>query len=571
MLRKFLDIIINILWILSCRKEYRRFEKALKKGVSQTQKDVLLSILNKNKDTEFGKKYKFANIKNIGQFQDKVPLSDIEDYSAYINDIARNGKNNVLTNQKVLIFELSSGSASASKLIPYTKGLKKDFHKGLLPWLYDLYINRPKIWRGKSYWSLSPIVNEGKYTKAGIRIGFEKDSEYFGFFRKFLFEMLLATPSELRFVKDADLSRYISLLFLLKEKNLSFISIWNPAFLKLLINSLEDNWERLINDLRKGLITTTINIEPDLKSLLEKKLGRNKKRAVELDKIYKEYKNNISGTEIPKYSLYELIWKNLTLISCWTDSHSALFKEDIIKYFPNVEIQGKGLLSTEGIISFPFANLKTPITAIRSHFMEFKSIETNEIKTISELELNKEYSVIITTNGGLYRYKLADIISVKGFYKDCPLISFMGKEQKISDYFGEKLNEYHISKILKQLFAYYEINPVFYMMAPERDSNENYYYVLFIELDYDYISDNKQKLHHLITELERKLERNFHYEYCIKLKQLQPVKLFIIHSKGNEKYINRCKDLGQKIGDIKAAVLHTKTGWDKVFDGSYLS
>lgn len=563
MLKKLLYSFLNRLWVLSCRGEYKRFEKTLERDIKQVQKDVLLSLVEKNKDTEYGKKYGFSNIKNIKHFQEYVPLSHIEDYTEYIGRIAK-GQANVLTSDKVLLFELSSGSTSSSKLIPYTKGLKTDFHKGLFAWLYDIYYNRPELLNGRAYWSLSPLVNEHQYTEAGIKIGFEKDSEYFGFFGRFLFDMLLAVPSELRFIKDIELFRHITLLFLLKEKSLSFISIWNPTFLELLLNFLMDNWDRLISDLRKGTITTNIEISPKLKTRLERKLGKNKKRASELESIYKEYKNNTHHN-----SLYECIWENVSLISCWTDSHSALFQKQVKKYFPNVEIQGKGLLSTEGIISFPLTGLEAPIIAIRSHFFEFKSIETNEIKLLSELELGKEYSVVITTNGGFYRYQLADVVSVKGFHKGCPLIRFMGKEQKISDYFGEKLNEYHISKVLKQAFHNYNLKPEFYMIAPEKDKEGYYFYVLYIELDETEFS--KDKLSELCIEVEKELEKNFHYEYCIRLKQLQSLRAFIISEKGNETYITRCKQLGQKVGDIKPSILHTKTGWAECFKGDYLA
>ena len=49
--------------------------------------------------------------------------------------------------------------------------------------------------------------------------------------------------------------------------------------------------------------------------------------------------------------------------------------------------------------------------------------------------------MILTTSGGLYRYRLKDIVRVTGFAGSVPLIKFMGKQDKVSDLFGEKLNE----------------------------------------------------------------------------------------------------------------------------------
>ena len=52
-----------------------------------------------------------------------------------------------------------------------------------------------------------------------------------------------------------------------------------------------------------------------------------------------------------------------------------------------------------------------------------------------ELELNKQYEVVLTTSGGLYRYKLRDIIEVMGFDEGVPLFRFVGKAGYISDLF----------------------------------------------------------------------------------------------------------------------------------------
>jgi hypothetical protein len=552
---------------MSCRKEYKQFKKALKRGIRQAQEDLLLSILYRNKNTVYGRQYGFSGISSIKQYQESVPLTIMEDYSTYINEMSA-GKQNVLTKQKVILFELSSGSTSSSKLIPYTKGLKKDFHKGVYPWLYDMYAKRPALWHGKAYWSLSPQVNEVKFTKGGIRVGFEKDNDYFGFFPKFIFDLLMAIPDDLRLIQNIDAFRYVCLLFLLKERDLSFISIWNPTFLSLLLDTLIDNWDNLLHDLAHGTICLD-SVRPELKRQLEKKLGKNIDRAKELKEIYYVYQREKGRTEEHGPSLFEMIWKDMSLVSCWTDSHSALFKEEIREHFPHVEIQGKGLLATEGIVSFPITGLEAPILSFRSHFMEFKSIDTGEIKIADELDHDKEYSVIITTNGGLYRYQLADIVLVRGFHKACPLVSFVGKEEKVSDYFGEKLNEYHVNKVLNDVYDELNIKPVFYMVAPEIDTDMNHFYVLFLELDE--LGLDKYTLSCIEKSLEEKLEKNFHYEYCIRLNQLQPIRIFIIDGGGKEAYINRCRMLGQKVGDIKPVILHTKTGWDDVFDGSYIS
>ena len=65
----------------------------------------------------------------------------------------------------------------------------------------------------------------------------------------------------------------------------------------------------------------------------------------------------------------------------------------------------------------------------------------------------------MTTGGGLYRYRVLDIIEVVGFEQQCPLIRFISKESKIADLAGEKLNEDHVSKVLNDAFNQYSLAP----------------------------------------------------------------------------------------------------------------
>ncbi|MHB9308572.1 hypothetical protein ACW0S9_01540, partial [Fusobacterium polymorphum] len=109
--------------------------------------------------------------------------------------------------------------------------------------------------------------------------------------------------------------------------------------------------------------------------------------------------------EVRKYietKEYYKIWKDLKLISCWGDSNSTEYLKKIKEIFPNIVIQEKGLLATEGFISFPDTEENLSKLSIYSHFFEFLSLDNNRIYNASEIEINKRYELIITTSGGLY-------------------------------------------------------------------------------------------------------------------------------------------------------------------------
>ena len=64
-----------------------------------------------------------------------------------------------------------------------------------------------------------------------------------------------------------------------------------------------------------------------------------------------------------------------------------------------------------------------------------------------------------------------------------------------------------------------------------------------------------------LRALERRLAVNFHYEYCRKLGQLGPVEVAWVRN-GGERYLEGCAARGQRLGDVKPAVLDKRGGWD---------
>ncbi|HWQ89635.1 MAG TPA: GH3 auxin-responsive promoter family protein [Desulfitobacteriaceae bacterium] len=511
MMERFICYLINSLCCLLYRKEYQAYIRI--KDVGSVQKEKLFSVLSNNKSSAYGIKYTFAEIKTIEEFQQKVPLTVYEDYQPYLEKIKK-GQKNVLTTEEILLLELSSGSTSASKLIPYTRSLKEEFQKGLKPWLYDLYSSYQAIKWGKSYWSLTPVHSGEKYSEGGIPIGFEDDKEYFGNLEKELFNYILAVPSVVTRSDNMEEFYYRTALGLLTCRDLTLISVWNPSLFILLLEFMEKNEQRLAAAV----------------------ILQNKKRGREVKVLLRE-------------KAFRKLWPNLNVISCWGDAGAKYYAAKLQAIFPEAVLQPKGLLATEGFISFPFSEAQGAVLSLKSHFFEFEAREDNKIYLAEELEKGKEYAVILTTSGGLYRYRLRDLIQVTGFWGRIPIIKFLGKQDKVSDLFGEKLNELFVKAALEKS----GIKDRFFMLAPESDR-----YVLYT------------KTERVPAGLEEALRENFHYDYCRKLGQLKEVKVFNLTGNPRQEYLEECVKRGQRLGDIKPVVLHLQGGWDRVFKGEYL-
>lgn len=513
MMERFFCYLVNTLCCGLYRKAHRKY--AAITDVEQVQKEVLLRILTSNSDCEYGRRYGFCDIKDIEAFEKRVPLTTYDDYIEDIAKLQETGENPLFC-EPVVLLEITSGSTSASKLVPYNRSLKREFQMGLKPWIYDLYTNCNGVKWGKSYWSITPATLQKSYTKSGIPIGFEDDSAYFGGLEQKLQNSVFAVPSRVARLSDMDEFYSETAFHLLICKKLTLVSVWNPTYFLLLLEYMGHNAERLVSRI----------------------MERNRKRG-------EEVRNALND------KAYERLWKHLKVISCWCDAHAGPYAKKLAELFPKVYLQPKGLLATEGFVSFPFVNEEGARLSVYSHFFEFQDIETQEILPANKLAAGRQYTVIITTSGGLYRYQLKDIIKVVGFAGVIPLMKFMGKMDRVSDLFGEKLSEGFVERIFDRLGIISDFT--FAMIAPEVD-----HYVLYIRSD------------SLPTGVEEALRENFHYDYCRKLGQLKELRIFKLTGNPEQEYIAACVFRGMRLGDIKPVLLYLHGGLENFFRGEYV-
>jgi hypothetical protein len=236
------------------------------------------------------------------------------------------------------------------------------------------------------------------------------------------------------------------------------------------------------------------------------------------------------------------------LISCWGDAHAALSLAELARVFPGVEIQPKGLIATEGFVTIPFQDA-WPL-AIRSHFFEFLPEDGGGPRFAWEIEEGRIYSVVLTTGGGLYRYGLQDRVRVEGFLEKTPSLRFLGKEGHISDLRGEKLHESFVAEVLARVLD--GLAPRFAMLAPDGEVG----YVLLLETDAVPPAS-------LAERLEAELVANPHYRLCRALGQLAAVRVRRLGPGAYARYLDRCRQRGQRWGDVKPLALSPLSGWEE--------
>ena len=618
-------VILNRLFIFFCKKSYKDFVSNIKSKskIRKTQVKILLEILKTNKNTEYLKNFEtesqILNAENekelIEKFQNKIPIVNYEDIKEFVEK-EKSGENNVLLSDKIKLFELTSGSTSDVKYIPYTEKFLKSYMNGVFAWIYNLYQNNKRLFLGSSYWSVSPILKREAVTSGGIRVGIEDDTSYFDKVSAFFLNKLFTVPKEIKNIQNMEDFLLITAVFLLLSENLAMISVWSPSFLMILLDFIEKNHKVICQIVKSEDLGTEFFADKNLGNkkyfqIIQKKYRKlwKKNRSKFLINYFEKYEKNIlskndktqnleiteknneneimaenknletkSGNKIVENFVdYSVIWEKLSLVSCWADSDSyEIFIKLKEKLNPNkkninLKFQGKGLMSTECIVSFPLENVKNgSVIAYNSFFYEFIQVSDDKLenrspKLLDELELGERYCVVVTTNAGLYRYNTNDIVEVTGFYHKIPIVKFVGRINNFSDIVGEKLKNSFVEKQVLTTLEENNIKSEFLLFAPVKNETEGIFYTLFLEIKKDGRKFNWKQIE---NEINSSLCKAFHYEYAYKLGQLRKVRVFLIEKDGLKTYTAE-KSKKQKIGDIKYRLLDKNFGWENKFAGGF--
>ena len=470
----------------------------------------LQKTLLRNQHTLYGTQYHFGDITTIKQYQKNVPLVSYEDIQTYIHRISM-AESDILFEGKALAFELTGGSSGGAKLIPYTHESFVDFQQAILPWLHHT-LHRYAINPENVYWAISPTNRIVQKTQGDIPIGVS-DENYLGI--RSNHTLVPAWVADLKSMKEWKVA---SLYWLIVAEQLELISIWSPTFLLVLVEGISVYADELAHLLFVG-------------GTLDKHTLPANKPAYQRLQTYLQTQDT------------HALWPNLKLISLWMDGSSKRYADQLQGIFSYVTFQPKGLISTEAVVT-TLDEDDTPLLS-ENGFYEFMD-EHNHVILAEHLTIDQFYEVVITTSGGLYRYKTSDVVQCLGYKNQKPILRFIGRKNKTSDLVGEKLTEAFVSEILHEVSG-------FAMLAPQCEHTPPYYQ-LIVDKQSELCSAT------LLKSIEAKLHVNPQYAYARSLNQLAPLKIVPIENPVNL-YNDYVIMQGQSIGDIKIPALTLNTCW----------
>ncbi len=525
----------NALWRLAAKSNWRRFRKA-KTQLALSQQHLLHEVLSSAENSEFALEFGLTVGMTVEQFQHAVPLTNFsEHYQSRVERI-KSGVEKVLSGEPVQTLIPTTGSSGKVKLIPYTAGLKKSFQRVVDAWMVDTARRYPQAFRGKSYWAVTPPVVR-QFEASQVPIGFESDEEYLSPIGKLLSKLIMVEAPKFSPDEQVETVMGLTALKLLSEPELSLVSVWSPTLLLNLLETIWNDRSKFIEALEQG--DECLVKPPGSHSTIQ--LKPNVKRARAVKRVLSEAESQIG--------LAKNLWPNLTLVSCWGDAGSQEYFDQLRKLEPDIVFQPKGLLSTEGCVSFPFGGDVGHVPALHATFLEFlprndqsENSGNSDTRLVHQLQIGQIYEVVITTLGGLYRYKTGDLVEVIDGRGSLPRFDFVGRTSSVIDLVGEKVALSVIAESLSEFFDEKASTTPFWLVAPCKSLPA--YYRLFIAC--------RDSLDDLQAHLNRVMRQNPHYVNAESLGQLKELKLYSLPDSYSRKDLNLIKmKCGMQLGALK--------------------
>jgi hypothetical protein len=400
----FLNTVMS--WFL--KKRIHQIELFMKYPID-VQSETLTNLLSSSKKTEFGKKYGFNSINNYETFRERVSVTNYEKFYPLIKR-SINGEQNIFWNEPIKWYAQSSGTTnSISKYIPVSNDTLEKCHFQAGKDALCLYINNNE--------------NSNLFSGKSLRLGgskklYENNNHFFGDLSAILIDNLpiwaemISTPNN----------------------KISLMNKWDKKIKAIIANTIDEN------------VTSLAGVPSWMLTLLNNVLIETKK-------------SNISH-----------VWGNLEVYFHGGVNFSP-YKQEFEKILPNDMHYYETYNASEGFFAIQDSNNSNELLLMLDYgiYYEFAEMNSsqdfnNKIINLSEVKLGINYAMIITTNSGLWRYKIGDTIK---FTSLNPFrIQISGRTKNFINTFGEELIIDNAEKALEKTLLKHKSSVVEYTVAP---------------------------------------------------------------------------------------------------------
>jgi hypothetical protein len=375
------------------------------------QEEWMHDLIDKAKDTEFGRLHDFKSINNYQQFKQHIPVQDYESLKPFIERMRR-GEQNLLWHSDIKWFAKSSGTTDKSKFIPVsTEFLDGCHYNGGRDMITFHCINHPetKLFTGKS-----------------LALGGSFKTDDFGEYQSF----------------HGDVSAII----------IQNLPMWAEYFRAPDVHiALMDNWdeklEQMANSMANENVTSLAGVPSWMLVLIKRIL------------------------EIRKVDTLKEVWPNLEVYFHGGVSFTP-YRELFKKLFNNSNIAFLELYNaSEGFFGIQDQRDSNEMLLMLDYGIYYEFIpvaslgeENPRTYNLSEVQKDKDYAMLITTSAGLWRYKIGDTIRFTSLVPYRFII--IGRIKQYINAFGEELMIHNAEQALKAACERSRVNVIDYTVAP---------------------------------------------------------------------------------------------------------
>ena len=401
--------IVNSLASWFLKKRFHQIELFLKYPID-VQNELLEHLLHTAKNTEIGKQYDFASISTYREFAERVPVTSYEDNHLQI-ERARKGESNIFWPTPIKWFAKSSGTTnSKSKFIPVSSASLEHCHYAASKDLLCMYLNN------------NPDAN--LFLGKSLRLGGSKE----------LYKENATVYGDLSAILIDNMpfwAEYSST----PNNEVSLMADWELKMQAIVDQTIQEN------------VTSLAGVPSWMLVLL----------------------NNVLEST-GKSNLFE-IWPNLEVyfhggvnFDPYIEQYNAILPKDNFRYY---EIYN----ASEGFFAIQDRNANKELLLMLDYgiFYEFIPMDTygtasEKIIPLEQVQVAKNYAIVITTNAGLWRYKIGDTVR---FTSISPFrIKVTGRTKHHINVFGEELIIENAETALKQASKHTQCEIVDYTAAP---------------------------------------------------------------------------------------------------------
>ncbi|TYI54143.1 hypothetical protein E1A91_D11G054800v1 [Gossypium mustelinum] len=426
-----------------------QFIEEMTKNVDSVQERVLREILGRNAETEYLKRFSLNGATDRETFKSRIPVVTYEDIQPEIQRIANGDKSPIFSVHPISEFLTSSGtSAGERKLMPtiHEELDRRQLLYSLLMPVMNLYV--PGLDKGKGLYFL--FVKAETKTPGGLLarpvLTSYYNSDHFKT-RPYDPFNVYTSPNEAILCVDSFQSMYAQMLcgLIMRDEVRRVGAVFASGLLRA-IHFLQNNWKQLAHDIATGTLNPKITDAP-VRECMRKILKPNPELA-----------------QLVTIECYEENWECI-IKRIWprTKYLDVIVTGAMAQYIPTLEYYSGGLpmactmyASSEcyfGLNLNPMCKPSEVTYTIMPNMAYFEFLphgsSTSCLVDLADVEVGKEYELILTIYAGLGRYRVGDILRVTGFHNAAPQFLFIRRKNVLLSIESDKTDEAELQNAIE--------------------------------------------------------------------------------------------------------------------------